>query len=114
MQIGELSRRTGASPRSLRYYEQQGLLTSARRENDYREYPANAVAVVDTIRVLLKIGLPTTIIGEVLPCVIGEKSEAACPDLLARIESLQQDVRSRAARLASIEASLDAFLAANR
>ncbi|NED82406.1 MerR family DNA-binding transcriptional regulator, partial [Streptomyces sp. SID11233] len=30
MKIGELARRTGASVRSLRYYEQQGLLDSTR------------------------------------------------------------------------------------
>ncbi|WP_245788462.1 MerR family DNA-binding transcriptional regulator [Amycolatopsis marina] len=30
MQIGELSERTGASRRSIRYYEQQGLLRPAR------------------------------------------------------------------------------------
>ncbi|WP_282704199.1 MerR family DNA-binding transcriptional regulator, partial [Streptomyces sp. CC219B] len=28
--IGELSKRTGVSPRSLRYYEEQGPLTSSR------------------------------------------------------------------------------------
>jgi DNA-binding transcriptional MerR regulator len=30
MRIGELSRRTGVSQRSLRYYEEQGLLMPAR------------------------------------------------------------------------------------
>lgn len=38
MKIGELSARTGVSIRSLRYYEQQGLLAPARHENGYREY----------------------------------------------------------------------------
>lgn len=32
MRIGELSKRTGVSPRSLRYYEEQGLLTSSRSD----------------------------------------------------------------------------------
>src|SRR5690242_20640942 len=61
VQIGELSERTGASVRSLRYYEQQGLLVSSRRPNGYREYPANAVATVETIRALLDIGLSTAL-----------------------------------------------------
>ncbi len=59
MQIGELSRRSGASVRSLRHYEQQGLLSSERRVSGYRDYPANAVAIVQNIRSLLEIGMQT-------------------------------------------------------
>lgn len=33
LSIGELSRQTGASVRSLRHYEQCGLLAARRREN---------------------------------------------------------------------------------
>lgn len=38
MLIGELSRRTGVSARSLRYYEAQGLLSAGRGANGYRDY----------------------------------------------------------------------------
>ncbi|ROR72503.1 MerR family transcriptional regulator [Bogoriella caseilytica] len=113
MRIGELSARTGASPRSLRYYEQQGLLSSERQSNGYREYGANAVAMVQTIRSLLDIGLPTALVKDVLPCTVGEKAEAACPELLERIAVLRDDVRSRAARFESIDASLTSYLSAN-
>ncbi|KAF2413757.1 hypothetical protein B1729_08425 [Microbacterium sp. B35-04] len=113
MQIGELSSRTGASVRSLRYYEQQGLLTSDRLPNGYRVYPENSVAMVDTIRSLLDIGLPTALIAGVLPCTVGERSEAACPALLEQIEALRADVRTRAERLTTIEKSLTSYLLAN-
>ena len=43
MIIGELSARSGVSPRSLRYYEQQGLLASTRGDNGYRHYDDEAV-----------------------------------------------------------------------
>lgn len=113
MRIGELSARTGASPRSLRYYEQQGLLTSQRQPNGYREYGDNAVAIVETIRSLLDIGLPTTLVQQVLPCTVGEKDDAACPELLEQIAVLRDDVGSRAERFKTIEASLTSYLSAN-
>ncbi|GAA1830830.1 MerR family transcriptional regulator [Agromyces salentinus] len=113
MRIGELSERTRTSPRSLRYYEQQGLLTSDREHNGYRDYGANAVATVQTIRSLIEIGLPTALVKEVLPCTVGEKSEAACPELLARIAALREDVRSRAERLKDVETALGSYLEAN-
>ena len=38
MTIGEASRRTGWSPRMLRYLEQEGLVVPARRSAGYRSY----------------------------------------------------------------------------
>ncbi|WP_371320669.1 MerR family DNA-binding transcriptional regulator [Saccharothrix yanglingensis] len=35
MRIGELPERTGASPRSLRYYEEQGMLSSSTGNDDF-------------------------------------------------------------------------------
>ena len=49
MRIGELARRTGVSRRSLRYYEQHGLLHARRGGNDWREYDEPAV---DRVRAL--------------------------------------------------------------
>jgi DNA-binding transcriptional MerR regulator len=43
LKIGELSKETGASIRSIRYYEQQGLMAPARLQNGYREYSRLAV-----------------------------------------------------------------------
>ncbi|WP_089155507.1 MerR family transcriptional regulator [Micromonospora sp. NBS 11-29] len=114
MRIGELSERTGASVRSLRYYEQQGLLTSERRTNGYRDYPPAAVATVDAIRSLLRVGLTTALLKDVLPCTVGERSEAACPQVLGRIAALRDDVQSRARRLAETGTSLTAYLRDNR
>ncbi len=38
IRIGELAARTGVSVRSLRYYEEQGLLTSLRSPSGHRRY----------------------------------------------------------------------------
>ncbi|MFE3390930.1 MerR family transcriptional regulator [Streptomyces anulatus] len=72
MLIGELSRRTGVSARSLRYYEAQGLLSAGRGANGYRDYDQEAVVTVTQIRGLLRAGLSTEVIAQVLPCARGE------------------------------------------
>jgi DNA-binding transcriptional MerR regulator len=41
--IGELSRLTGVSPRSIRHYEVCGLLTVRRYANGYRDYEPRSV-----------------------------------------------------------------------
>ncbi|GIF05064.1 MerR family transcriptional regulator [Actinoplanes siamensis] len=57
MRIGELSDRCGASPRSLRYYEQQGLIAPSRAANGYRQYGELTIVRVRNIRELLDSGL---------------------------------------------------------
>jgi DNA-binding transcriptional MerR regulator len=53
----------------LRYYEEQGLITPRRLDNGYREYDAYLVDRVHKIRGLLDAGIPTRIIGDMLPCL---------------------------------------------
>ncbi|MCZ9346802.1 MerR family transcriptional regulator, partial [Streptomyces sp. TRM76130] len=69
MRIGELARRTGVSERSLRYYEQQGLLSAARTPGGHREYPEGAVERVRRIQELYAAGLYSAKIAELLPCM---------------------------------------------
>jgi DNA-binding transcriptional MerR regulator len=69
MRIGELSERTGASVRSLRYYEEQGLLRSDRTASGQRLYTDDAVEYVHLIRVFLAAGLPSRRIVEMMPCM---------------------------------------------
>ncbi|WP_172382048.1 MerR family transcriptional regulator [Streptomyces sp. MNP-20] len=80
MRIGELATRTGVSVRSLRYYEEQGLLSAQRSPSGQRHYGARAVDRVQLIQQLYGAGLPSKSIREVLPCAAtGE----ATPELIA-------------------------------
>ncbi|SDE01838.1 DNA-binding transcriptional regulator, MerR family [Paenibacillus sp. UNCCL117] len=81
MKIGELAERTGASIRSLRYYEEQGLLAPLRLNNGYREYSALAEEQVRTIQLYLNLGLSTEEIRGILQCVLKSK-EAFCEEVL--------------------------------
>ncbi|RSM76476.1 MerR family transcriptional regulator [Amycolatopsis sp. WAC 01375] len=69
MRIGEVSQRTGVSPRSLRYYEEQGLLTSTRSGTGQRHYSDAEVQRVSLIRQLFDAGMSSQVIATVLPCV---------------------------------------------
>jgi DNA-binding transcriptional MerR regulator len=66
MQIGELSARTGATVRMLRYYEEQGLLEPQRTESGYRIYAEADVDRVARIRCMLSAALPAGVVGTAL------------------------------------------------
>ncbi|MFH8597880.1 MerR family transcriptional regulator [Streptomyces rimosus] len=69
MRIGELSARTGASRRSLRYYEEQGLLVSSRSPSGQRHYEDEHVQRVHLIQAFLAAGIPSTTIAQMTPCM---------------------------------------------
>ncbi|MEW2516859.1 MerR family transcriptional regulator [Actinacidiphila alni] len=80
MRIGELAARAGVSVRSVRYYEEQGLLSSVRSGSGQRHYTDEEVERVAFIQRLYSAGLSSRTIAELLPCVDSpseEHSEAA-------------------------------------
>ncbi|RFA11680.1 hypothetical protein B7R22_18360 [Subtercola boreus] len=111
MKIGELSRITGASPRSLRYYEQIGMISSVRQPNGYREYDESTAKVVDTIKSLLDLGFPSALIERVLPCT-GEAGplEGECSGIMARVTEIRDEMDDKARRLLKTRDMLTAFL----
>jgi DNA-binding transcriptional MerR regulator len=103
MLIGELARATGASHRSLRHYEQAGLISAVRAANGYRVYPDAAVARVRNIRHLLDAGLTLDDVRAFRPCLDGEVA-AAAPSATG--------VRIAVERLAVLDARIAAQVAA--
>ncbi|MFC4150278.1 MerR family transcriptional regulator [Micromonospora mangrovi] len=77
MRIGELARRTGATPRALRHYEEHGLIDSCRAANGYRHYDERAVVRVRNVRHLLAAGLTLDDVRVFLPCLDGDVATAA-------------------------------------
>ncbi|MFF4082730.1 MerR family transcriptional regulator [Streptomyces sp. NPDC001777] len=105
MRIGELARRSGVSIRSLRYYEEQRLLSPMRLPSGYRVYEEADVVLVQRIQALLAAGLSTRKIEHILPCLQQHDDglALACSDfydelvaerdeLLARIDTLRTSV----------------------
>ncbi|BCB77942.1 MerR family transcriptional regulator [Phytohabitans flavus] len=114
MRISELSRQTGATPRALRYYEEQGLLRPARRSSGYRDYDARAVQTVRHIQLLLSAGLGTTAIGEILPCIVDGTTVLAptCPELLDALAEERSRITKSMAKLAEARGILDQLIGA--
>src|SRR5688500_13222803 len=77
MRVGEIADRTGVSVRSIRYYEQAGLLHAVRRPNGYREFGADAVERVRAIRDLLDVGFTIDEVVSLSPC-LGGGDNAPC------------------------------------
>lgn len=69
MRIGELAAASGLTREALRFYEQQGLIRSRRLANGYRDYPAEAVMLVQYIRTAQQLGFTLAEIGDRLPAI---------------------------------------------
>ncbi|MFG2780912.1 MerR family transcriptional regulator [Streptomyces prunicolor] len=106
MRIGELAARVGLTRDALRFYEQVGILTSARRANGYREYPPEAVPWLEYVRTAQALGFSLAEIGD-----HGEELSAA-PDQAEALSALFADkirvIDTRTAELAALRAELTA------
>ncbi|MFC4564445.1 MerR family transcriptional regulator [Nocardiopsis mangrovi] len=111
MRIGELARRTGVSVRSLRYYEEQGLLASRRTPGGHRDYTGDAVDRVDRIQCLYAAGLCSDKISELLPCILDQERGAPAPDLVDLLTVERRRIDGMMERLAESRRILDGVIA---
>jgi DNA-binding transcriptional MerR regulator len=113
MRIGELAKRTGVSERSLRYYEEQGLLAPSRTPAGYRVYAESDVDVVRHVQMLLAAGLNTAFIREVLPCMVdtGDGLAPGCPELLPHLRAERDRITIAIDGLATARTLLDDVIA---
>ena len=112
MRIGELSSRTGVSRRSLRYYEDQDLLTSSRAASGQRHYDDDHVHRVALIQSFLAAGLSSSTIAEMVPCMANPSTSEA---QRARTTMARERARLSAAidSLAAARATLDHLIDVN-
>jgi DNA-binding transcriptional MerR regulator len=109
MQIGELSARTGASVRMLRYYEEQGLLEPQRTTSGYRIYAETDVDRVARIRCMLSAALPAGAVGKALWFLLdGRPTIPELPEERARLtETLQGELDALTEKITALEHSRD-------
>ncbi|MGG4344107.1 MerR family transcriptional regulator [Paenibacillus lautus] len=78
MYIRELSRKTGVSLRSLRYYEEKELLSPDRQDNGYREYKETDIERVRLIQMYFNLGLTVKEIMSFFQCAFDEQLKIEC------------------------------------
>ena len=80
MRIRELAAETGTTTRTLRYYEEQGLLPTGRAANGYRVYDGHHVRLVREIRSLQAVGFSLEDVRPFVECLLaGHDSGDDCP-----------------------------------
>ncbi|MCK2213932.1 MerR family transcriptional regulator [Actinomadura sp. ATCC 31491] len=111
MRIGELAERTGVSTRSLRYYEQHGLLKARRGSNGYRQYTEDDVKLVSEIRALLAVGFTLEDTRPFVDCLRrGHSTGGACAESVEvyqrKLDEIDAEIRALLNRRAEVAAQL--------
>jgi DNA-binding transcriptional MerR regulator len=101
MRIGELATRTGVSVRSLRYYEEQGMLAAERSAGGHRHYPEPAVQRVALIQHLFASGLAGRTIAELMKHV---DAGISTPESRTRLIAERDRIK---AQIADLSTALD-------
>jgi DNA-binding transcriptional MerR regulator len=107
VRIGELATRTGASVRSLRYYEERGLLAAERDSAGRRRYAEAAVARVALIRRGFAASLSSSVIADLLPLL-----DAAClPRSRALLDAERERLEAQIAVMTQARVRLEEVIA---
>ena len=108
MKIGELARRSGLSTSTIRFYESKGLLQAVSRQaNGYRDYPLEAVALLNIISNAQQTGFSLDEIRQVLPQDLSHWQHDA---LVAALRRKVSDIEAMEVKLAENKAQLQAVL----
>ena len=100
MRIGELAERAGISTRTLRHYENLGLLSSRRATNGYRSYDESDLRVVTQIRSLVEVGFTLEETRPFVECLRdGNEAGDTCPASLHDYRTKMHEIEECVARL---------------
>lgn len=112
MHIGEFAERTGMSQRSLRHYEEVGLLVpSGRTEGGFRLYTEHDLVRLLVIRRMKPLGYSLQEMGELLTVTDGLERAPGDPELVARLDGFIADAEARHAKLVTQVGMAEEFVA---
>lgn len=112
MRIGELAKRAGVSPQTIRYYEREGVLPKARRRYDsgYRDYDDGDAERLRFIKRAQSCGLKLADIRVLLEWE--DLPKEACPDVQALLRTRIAELDAKIGEMQSSAKSLERLLAA--
>jgi len=105
VKIQELAQKTNVSAKTIRYYEEIGLLPNpVRGENNYRQYDERDVERLHLVAGARRLDLSLEEIREIL--ALRERREAPCRVLLDRLEHKADEIAERIRSLQQMEREL--------
>jgi DNA-binding transcriptional MerR regulator len=111
VRIGELAEQVGVNPKTVRYYEQIGLIPPApRTTGGYREYGDTDAARLTFIKTAQRLGLSLEEVAEILR--LRERGEAPCGYVRDVIAQQLRSIDKRIAELRALRGELRELRAA--
>ena len=102
--IGDLAQLSGLSIRTIRGYEELGIISSVRSDGGTRYYSGSGLAIAKLAHRMRSLNIPVTTIQEIATrrrdFETGDLSSAAMTEIL---ESLSDELRGQAARMLELE-----------
>lgn len=114
MLIRELSRKTGASVRSIRYYETKKLIQPSRLANEYRDYDEPAIERIKKIQLYLSLGLTTDDIAQIIECPTStQQDRPLCKDAYKLYQAKLDEVNKQLVILRNVQLRLQDRISAS-
>jgi MerR family redox-sensitive transcriptional activator SoxR len=104
LSIGEVARRAGVSPNTVRFYERYGVVRSERTSSNVRRFGVDAVCRVKLARAAQQVGLTLKESAEILAAI-----PPMCPDVEQWALAGQRLVAAGQARIAELESAVAEF-----
>lgn len=113
MLIGELAATTGVPARTIRFYEDKGVMPEpARTPAGYRDYDATDVLRLRFVQSAQDAGLTLAEIRSIL--AIRGEGEAPCQHTMALLEAKRIEIAGRLEHLRALQAELERMLEAGQ
>ncbi|MDO5865036.1 MULTISPECIES: heavy metal-responsive transcriptional regulator [Paenarthrobacter] len=108
MRIGETAAAAGLTAKTLRFYEDRGLLPAAdRAPNGYRDYPHETISRLEFIRRGRTAGLTLAQIGDILS--VRDIGQAPCVHVRDLLANQLRDLDAQIAELTALRATVAEF-----